>query len=246
MNEKNPFSYYENLDSQRLEETFFTPIEKTLLKPEPKNIKPTCRTGKRIFFGAAFILPILTIFLILLRYEIILVPRVQLSAQKNTTSLIYDKNCRLALILEDGRSIMPSAKQLLFSLPQKEKIALTINFQKQINLQNNSLLLYLKNPGISFKVSALARDANFFSNALNPLTKQINGSGKYLTAALKFKDAVEPKVNLYRVKQITIYFHPQLQDKKNIIFIKDIVLVKNEVIPNLDEPEQKMIKARPD
>ncbi|MFA6281945.1 MAG: hypothetical protein WCY05_05560, partial [Candidatus Omnitrophota bacterium] len=108
----------------------------------------------------------------------------------------------------------------------KEKIALSLDLKKPIDLKSGSLLLYLKKSDTPLNIAVVARDTRFFSNSLSPLVIEVSEkSDSFIKVPIVFSNTDSQNTNLYQIKQITIYFYPQEKEKINWALIKDLVLI---------------------
>ncbi len=209
---------YAYLDSERLKDTFFSP-------PRKKRKK---KTYKKRFI----IIPLLALLLIagvaifFARYEFMVVARQNTDMPDNGISL-FSKNTleRLSYITNDKRLMKKENSFIYLTIP-KEKIALSFNLKKPIDLKSGYLLLYLKKSDTPLNIAVVARDTRFFSNSLNPLVIEVTEkSDSFIKVPIVLSKTGVQNTNLYQIKQITIYFYPQEKEKINWALIKDLVLI---------------------
>lgn len=212
-------------DSQRLKDAFFSP------KPKKKKLHP--RSKKILIIsssGIAFLI-LITSVTFLLKYELIVIPRGNIELEKNTLSLFGDNFHSSIKIFERNKLITKKGSPIYLNLLSKEKTALRIDFAKPVNLENNSLTLYLNNKDTSFKINAVAKDNRFFSNSLKPLIIEVSpinnlqqeppafgeNNPLYLKIPIEFKNNPYEKTNLSKITQVKLYFYPQdaLQPKNS-------------------------------
>ncbi|MFH1772149.1 MAG: hypothetical protein ABH872_04960 [Candidatus Omnitrophota bacterium] len=233
---------YAQLDSVRLRETFFSPPQ------QPKNNQRKLP----IFFIALFIFLFIIsgLLLIKINYDLVLIDKKPLELRQTSQSLLYSETAAAVSFLGENQSlskINKSSLQLLVSPGKKSGIKLT--FDKPIDLDANSVTVFVYNLQVPIKLETVAKDTRYFSNSLFPVLAEIspashfdtnspaeekviksgsnNGSSLLSKASINLKNLNLQNVNPYRVKQMTFYFSPLDESRSNWIIIKDIVLSKN-------------------
>ena len=214
----NPLFSYAYLDSERLKDTFFSPPKK--------------KRKKKIHKKKFILLPVIALLIIagcavfFARYEFMVIARQNTDLPENGTSLL-SKNTLLQLscIAKDERLMKKENSFIYLTIP-KEKIALSLDLKKPIDLKSGSLLLYLKKSDTPLNIAVVARDTRFFSNSLIPLVIEVSEkSESFIKVPIIFNNADNQNTNLYQINQITIYFYPQEKEKINWALIKDLVLI---------------------
>ncbi|MFA6281441.1 MAG: hypothetical protein WCY05_02935 [Candidatus Omnitrophota bacterium] len=214
----NPLFSYAYLDSERLKDTFFSPPKKKRKKKIHK---------KRFLILPAIVLLIIVGFAVFFaRYDLMVIARQNTDLTENGTSLLSKNTLeQLKCISKDDRLMKKENSFIYLTIP-KEKIALSFNLKKPIDLKSGSLLLYLKKSDTPLDIAVVARDTRFFSNSLSPLVIEISEkSDSFIKVPIVFNSTGSQNTNLYQINQITIYFYPQEKEKINWALIKDLVLI---------------------
>ena len=214
----NPLFSYAYLDSERIKDTFFSPPKKKRKKKTPKK--------------NLFLLPIIALVLIvgfvlfLTRYELMVIARQNTDIPENGVSILSKNTLeKLSCIANDERLMKKENSFIYLTIP-KEKIAISLDLKKPIDLKSKYLLLYLKKSDTPLNIAVVARDTRFFSNSLNPLVIEVTEkSDSFIKVPIVLDKAGTQNTNLYQIKQITIYFYPQEKEKINWALIKDLVLI---------------------
>lgn len=223
METQNTYTYSTFIDEQRLKEVFFSaPKEPIVITKTPPKKIPQLFT-LLVFTG------LLIITLLTLNYELIFLPRQNITPKEKNISLIQNKAfAQIKHIGNNTNAKIGNYALYLTSYPQK-KSGIKINFNTPIDLTKKTVLLYLKNPQVSIKIAVIAKDNRYFSNALSPVVAVTDPSNKenILKVALNFEALTENKLSLAHVNQLTLYFYPQINEKQMGILIQDIVLADN-------------------
>ena len=146
---------YARKDSQRLKDTFFSDSKE--------------KTKKDNF--VLFILIAITIFctitgIILARYDVFMVKRTQIDMPKNALLILKDKNTILNITSLD--LIQKKGSSFYAAIPPKTKAEMKLNFIKPLNLENKSIIFYLKTDE-TINIETIIKDSRYFSNAIAPI-----------------------------------------------------------------------------
>jgi hypothetical protein len=219
--EKRDFSSFSYLDSQRIENTFFIPQRKKLF-------------SKKLIFLVFPIFLLLFIFFFLSKYEFLIIPRINYNTHKNDISLIKDGIASINFLNKNSPLIKKKKSFIYLPIPYKEKIGISFDFKKPIDLTKSYLYLILEKIESPFKIDVIVRDWRFFSNSLNPLIIEFNKTKSFPKRILiNLENSSLQNTNLSKINQIKLYFYYPKEEKiisedKGNILIKDIILVKKE------------------
>ena len=214
----NPFFSYAYLDSQRLKDTFFSP-------PKKKRKKKTHK--KKILIISASAALVLGAFLFFFtKYDFMVIAR-QIPDQINaSTSLLSKDMLESTICIAKDEKLMKKENAFIYLTIPKERVAISFNLKKPVDLRSNSLSLYLKKSDTPLDIEVVVKDTRFFSNSLNPLVIKVAQDGhSFIKVPISFADSNLQNTNLYQIKQITLYFYPQDKEKINWTLIKDLVLI---------------------
>ena len=203
---------YARKDSQRLKDTFFSDSKE--------------KTKKDNF--VLFILIAITIFctitgIILARYDVFMVKRTQIDMPKNALLILKDKNTILNITSLD--LIQKKGSSFYAAIPPKTKAEMKLNFIKPLNLENKSIIFYLKTDE-TINIETIIKDSRYFSNAIAPIKieAQKTTNDNYTVASLDFSQYPNNRLNLSHIQQMSFYFYPK--DEGARVFIKNIAVTE--------------------
>jgi len=214
----NPFFSYAYLDSQRLKDTFFSP-------PKKKRKKKTHKK-KFLIIGVSAILVLAASLFFFTKYDFMVIAR-QIPDQLDAGISLLSKDMldETVCIAKDERLMKKENAFIYLTIP-RERVAISFNLKKPVDLRSNSLSLYLKKSDMPLDIAVVVKDTRFFSNSLNPVViKVAEGNSSFIKVPISFAGANLQNTNLYQVKQIILYFYPQNKEKINWTLIKDLVLI---------------------
>lgn len=210
----NPFFSYAYLDSQRLKDTFFSPPKK--------------KTHKKrfILLGASTILILAATIFFFMKYDFMVIAR-QIPDQSNGgISLLSKDILESTICLAKDERLMKKENAFIYLTIPKERVAISFNLKKPIDLRSNSLFLYLKKSDAPLNIAVVVKDTRFFSNSLNPVVVEVTQSGSsFIRVPISFTGSNLQNTNLYQIKQIILYFYPQDKEKINWTLVKDLILI---------------------
>jgi len=214
----NPFFSYDYLDSQRLKDTFFSP-------PKKKRKKKTHKK-KFLIIGAAAILVLAGSLFFFTKYDFMVIAR-QIPDQLDAgTSLLSKDMLESTVCIAKDDRLMKKENAFIYLTIPRERVAISFNLKKPVDLRSNSLSLYLKKSDTPLDIAVVVKDTRFFSNSLNPVVINVSeGGSAFIKVPINFAGANLQNTNLYQVKQIILYFYPQNKEKINWTLIKDLVLI---------------------
>ncbi|MFA5271924.1 MAG: hypothetical protein WC412_06270 [Candidatus Omnitrophota bacterium] len=214
----NPLFSYAYLDSERLKDTFFSP-------PKKKRKKKT-QKKRFIILSIVALLTITSFALFFARYEFMVIARQNTDLPENGISLLSKNTLEHLTCISKDERLMKKENSFIYLTIPKEKIAISLDLKKPIDLKTGSLLLYLKKSDTPLNIAVVARDTRFFSNSLSPRVIEVSEkSDSFIKVPIVFNNSDSQNTNLYQIKQITIYFYPQEKEKINWALIKDLVLI---------------------
>ncbi len=216
----NPIIAY-NLDSERLKETFFSPLKKKGSRKKKNTFK-----RKILFFIPLIIGVIVLLFLFLLKYELLILPRPSRDSKGDS---LFKRGLVNLSISKDG-FIQKIRAPLYFSISGENKTTLIFDFHQPLNLNKERLILFLKSYLVPLRIEAVARDINYFSNSLAPLVFKLSLPDSEAELFFDFKKVNAQNINLSQIKQLRLYFSygkelVEKQKNKNWVLIKDLVLL---------------------
>ncbi|MFH1876700.1 MAG: hypothetical protein ABH865_07395 [Candidatus Omnitrophota bacterium] len=222
-----PYSY---IDSERLRETFFSPQKKRA------PLKKKKAYSKRIIAAAiiAGLALIATIGTLAIKYEFVVIPRYNNVPDNTRHSLLRNRMKAQATLVKAGQRTTISGGPVYFEIPTQEPTRIVINLEKAVNLSTAPLLMYFKKADAPIRIGVVARDTQFFSNSLTPLSIELTnqGSNAFVKIPIVFSNAHLQNTNLSSINQISLYFYPPQNNEstavKNWVIIKDLVLAKKE------------------
>jgi hypothetical protein len=228
------FLCYPHFDSQRIQETFFSPL------PTKKHLHK-----KIIFLGLGSLITALLLWG-LARYEFFFIPRSASALPHEATSLLATDNLSYLGTLGDNENLVKSSDSgISVTVPPREKVGVVMRFEKPQNLSTHRIFLELKKSSAPLVLEVIVKDKNFYSNARGPLRIRIDQDPMYalLRLPLYLEDAHLPNVNFSQIKEVKLLFYRQADESvashqeqpidywlKNWVFIKNVVLVKKEDI----------------
>jgi hypothetical protein len=224
METQESYSYSTYIDEQRLREAFF---KKPLHQPDQQKI-PSSK--KQPNFSWKILIPLMFIIILFLaKYEMILVPRNNFTPKPGQISLTKAKDFSWLTYAGKKEGKLLSSPLIYISADPKADSGIKINFHSSIDLRQKSLLLSLKNPKVSIRITAVAKDSRYFSNALSPIIKSTDSEDKNsdIKVYLDFDSATMQKTNIADIRQIALYFYPQIKEDQMGLVIKDITLIDN-------------------
>jgi hypothetical protein len=233
IDEKSEFlAYYADVDSQRIREAFFDTPNQPPLKESPDIKKnPLLFT---LFLPVAIMLILAVLFA---NYDIIVVKRKKVSGKPQSLSLINNHSLdRIASADLSKTKLLKSAIFLYAGTSGGQGIK--IDFMTPLDISGKTLTISLKNPGVSVKIFVVVKDTRFFSNALAPLVtiaRSENESGES-RASIEFgnKSHIQ-NASLNKIRQIVLYFAPQINEKEMGLLIKELSLADSDVVLNTKE-----------
>lgn len=214
----NPFFNYASLDSQRLKDTFFSPPKKKRKKKAPK---------KRFFIIAAISVLILavTVFFFI-KYDFMVIARQIPDQSAGGISLLSKDMLESTICIAKDKQLMKKENAFIYLTIPKERVAVSFNLKKPVDLRSNSLYLYLKKSDAPLNIAVVVKDTRFFSNSLNPLEVKVTRSdSSFIKVPIIFAGSNLQNTNLYQIKQIILYFYPEDKEKINWTLIKDLILI---------------------
>jgi hypothetical protein len=214
----NPFFYYAELDSQRLKDTFFSP-------PKKKRKKKTHKKKLLIALPVAFFILAVSVFF-LTKYDFMVIAR-QIPEQYNGgISLLSKDMLESTVCIAKDERLMKKENAFIYLTIPKERIAVSFNLKKPVDLKSNSLLLYLKKSDTPLNIAVVVKDTRYFSNSLSPLEFEVTQNDpSFVKVPINFSGTNLQNTNLYQIKQITLYFYPRDKEKINWALLKDLVLI---------------------
>ncbi len=214
----NPFFSYAYLDSQRLKDTFFSP-------PKKKRKKKTSRK-KFFILGAAATLILAASLFFIAKYDFMVIARQIPDQAAGGTSLFSKEMLESIRCIASDERLMKKENAFIYLTIPKERVGISLNLKKPVDLRSNSLFLYLKKSDAPLNMTVVVKDTRFFSNSLSPLVVEVSrNDASFVKVPIDFSGANLQNTNLYQVKQIIIYFYPQDREKINWTLIKDLVLI---------------------
>jgi hypothetical protein len=217
-----PFSSYAYLDSQRLKDTFFSP-------PKKKRKKKSYQNKKFILLPAVSVIIILIAMAFFFsKYDLMVIAHQNPSEMEtNGLSLLHSEILgQLNFVGKDQRLMRKANTFIYLTIPSKEKVALSFDLNKPVDLNSNSLWLYIKKSDTPIKIAVVIKDSRFFSNSLNPYIIEITqNNNSFIKVPIDFKKSNVQNTNLYQIKQVTVYFYPQDKEKINWVLLKDLVII---------------------
>ena len=221
---------YSHLDSQRLQQAFFSPPKKQV---SPK---------KRSLFLPLLALLILTLVLFLFNYEFILIPRLYLAPSKNVASLLPKDNLSSVKFLGTNKELIQTKGSMTYlPIPNQEILGIKLDFEKPLNLKENQLFLSIKKSATPLIVKVIAKDNKFFSNIKTPVMISLDkrSISSFIEVPVYFQYKDSPNINFSKISQIKIYFQKAAEKnepatmannisfrERNWVLIKDIAVVK--------------------
>jgi len=214
----NPFFSYAYLDSQRLKDTFFSP-------PKKKRKKKTSKK-RFVLFGASAILILVVGIFFFMKYDFMVIARQIPDSSANGVSLLSKDMLESTRCIAKDERLMKKENGFIYLTVPKERVAISFNLKKSIDLRSNSLSLYLKKSDAPLNIAVVVKDTRFFSNSLNPVTIEVTQNDpSFIKVPINFTGSNLQNTNLYQVKQIILYFYPQDKEKINWTLIKDLILI---------------------
>lgn len=215
----NPFFSYAYLDSQRLKDTFFSPPKKRRKKKPSKN--------NLIVLSVTTIVALSALSFFFANYDFMVIARQIPDASDKETSLLSTDILESIQCLGDDKRLMKKENSFIYLTVPKKKIAISLTFKKPVDLHSGSLFLYLKKSDAPLNIGVVVKDTRFFSNSLSPLLIEVTESANssFIKIPINFTDAKLQNANLYRIKQIMLYFYPGNNEKINWTLIKDLIMI---------------------
>ena len=214
----NPFFSYAYLDSQRLKDTFFSP-------PKKKRKKKTHKK-RLILLGASAVLIFAAAIFFFMKYDFMVIAR-QIPDQYNSgISLLSKDMLESTICIAKDERLMKKENAFIYLTIPKERVAISFNLKKPIDLRSNSLFLYLKKSDAPLNIAVVVKDTRFFSNSLNPVVLEVTqNESSFIKVPINFTGSNLQNTNLYQIKQVILYFYPQDKEKINWTLIKDLILI---------------------
>ncbi len=215
---KKPLLY--DSEIEKIEKAFFSPTkEKELRKKNKKLINIT------IFI--AIIVTMLGLFLLSLRYRIIVVPRIY----KPTRSLLTRKFLASVRMVDKKGKVKFSQGIIYLPLFYQKPQGFILNTKTPLNLATNYLAIHLDlldkdvNPK-NIEVKCIIRDEKYYSNALTPLRLKLpEDIFRKKLILLDFDSIKSLNLNTNRIRQIRLVFL-NLRNQPISLLIKDIKLTE--------------------
>ena len=188
-------------DSKRLKESFFNSTE---------NKKNNNRKRNKIIIATAIVLMIIVAAALfaLKNFDIIILPQYKSIRSQKDINLLNNKYTSSINLLNARPGSKITKNGVLIEAPSGTKAGLSVTLRDKIDFSNSRLILVINNPEYNFRIFAVLRDTNFFSNADSPIeinASPSNSNTSYVEIPIDINNDINADIK--RVNQLRLTFY---------------------------------------